>query len=79
MKRISVCAYIYAACLLFPLAAHGQAKPEFESSYNENFLRRSSLLGKDAPNVQVYDEKGNGFRLAQSRGKHTVVVFGCLT
>lgn len=74
-----VCAYIYAACLLTPLPVKGQAKSEFETSYNANFLKRSSLIDKDAPNMEVYDEKGNGFRLDQSRGKHTVVVFGCLT
>lgn len=52
---------------------------EFETSYNARFLQRNPLIGKLAPDVQVYDASGNPFRLAQSRGKHTVVVFGCLT
>lgn len=54
-------------------------KKEFEHSYNENFLKRSSFLNKESPDVEVHDERGNSFRLAQSRGKYTVVVFGCLT
>ena len=52
---------------------------EFETSYNERFLQRTPLIGKTAPDVEVYDSKGNPFRLAQSRGKHTVIIFGCLT
>ena len=70
------------ACVVvsfFPLSAWGQAKPEFESRYNKRFLKESSFLGKQAPDVNVYDASGNPFRLSQSRGKHTVVVFGCLT
>ena len=56
-----------------------QKKKEFETSRNANFLKKKPFLNKEAPDVEVYDEKGNPFRLAQSRGKHTVVVFGCLT
>lgn len=74
--RISFAAVIG---LLVPITAWGQAKPEFESRYNENFLKRSQLLNRQAPDVEIYDEQGNPVRLAQSRGKHTVVVFGCLT
>ncbi|MGB7343429.1 MAG: hypothetical protein WBD20_04410 [Pirellulaceae bacterium] len=67
------------AGFLFASISWAQTKQEFESSYNENFLKRSSLLNKKLPDLEVYDEQGNPFRLAQSRGKHSVVVFGCLT
>ncbi len=79
MKRSLNISLYFLACWFVAQCVYAQAKPEFESSYNERFLKRSSLIGKDAPNVEVYDESGNRFRLSQSRGKHTVVVFGCLT
>jgi len=32
-----------------------------------------------APDVTVVDEEGNEFSLRSERGKHVVLVFGCLT
>ncbi len=47
------------------------------------FGRGSSLagleLGMPAPDVTVVDEEGNEFSLQSERGKHVVLVFGCLT
>lgn len=65
--------------LLLALAVSiGSAKtPEFETVYNENFLREKSIVGTK-PDVQLYDADGNPFQLT-SEGKYTVVVFGCLT
>lgn len=78
--RQNILLSLAAALGLFaPITARSQEKPEFESSYNENFLKRASLLNRQAPDLEIYDEQGNPYRLAQSRGKHTVVVFGCLT
>ena len=54
-------------------------KKEFESKYNEKFLKESSFLGQQAPDPEGFDAEGNPFRLSQARGKYTVVVFGCLT
>lgn len=43
-------------------------------------LERAGLeLGKAAPDVTIYDDKGAKLRLADFKGKHTVIVFGCLT
>ena len=36
-------------------------------------------LGKEAPGVTVLDENGEEFSLKSVRGKHVVLVFGCLT
>lgn len=79
MRHLLLPTLVCAAVWLSPIPTWGQTKPEFETSYNKSFLKRSSFLNKPAPDVEVYDEQGNAFRLAQSRGKHTVVVFGCLT
>ncbi len=36
-------------------------------------------LGMDVPEVSVLDEDGDEFSLKSLRGKHVVLVFGCLT
>ena len=56
-----------------------EPKQEFESKYNEKFLKESPFLGQQAPDPECFDAEGNPFRPSQTRGKHTVVVFGCLT
>ena len=84
---------IFALGLISPFQVQGQEKQkdqeeqekqeepkqEFESKYNEKFLKESSFLGQQAPDPECFDAEGNPFRLSQARGKHTVVVFGCLT
>ncbi len=52
--------------------------PEFEQTYNENFLRRNKLIGTK-PAVRLIDAQGQPFDLSSAQGKYTVVVFGCLT
>lgn len=43
-------------------------------------LQRAGLkLGQAAPAVTIHDDKGGRVRLADFKGKHTVIVFGCLT
>ncbi|MAS92334.1 MAG: hypothetical protein CMO55_03990 [Verrucomicrobiales bacterium] len=38
------------------------------------------LLGKELPDVSAYDETGEPFALRQRlKGKHGVIIFGCLT
>ncbi|MFK7736806.1 MAG: hypothetical protein AB8B50_12295 [Pirellulaceae bacterium] len=36
-------------------------------------------VGQKLPELTVFDENGGKFRLADIKGKHTVVVFGCIT
>lgn len=43
-------------------------------------LQRAGLkLGQAVPDVTIHDDKGDKVRLADFKGKHTVIVFGCLT
>jgi len=43
-------------------------------------LERAGLnVGQQMPDVTVYDENGEKFPLSRAKGKHTVLVFGCLT
>ena len=43
-------------------------------------LERAGLaLNQAAPDVTIHDDKGGNVRLADFKGKHTVIVFGCLT
>lgn len=35
--------------------------------------------GQAVPDVAGYDEQGERFELSRLKGKHTVIVFGCLT
>ena len=36
-------------------------------------------LGDALPDLTIFDDEGGEFRLADLKGKHSVIVFGCLT
>lgn len=36
-------------------------------------------VGQQLPDVTIHDAKGKPFRMADLKGKHSVIVFGCLT
>ncbi len=43
-------------------------------------LERTGLkVGQQMPDVTIYDENGEKFPLSRAKGKHAVLVFGCLT
>lgn len=43
-------------------------------------LERAGLkVGQQMPDVTIYDENGEKFPLSRVKGKHAVLVFGCLT
>ena len=43
-------------------------------------LERAGLkVGQRMPDVTIYDENGEKFPLSRVKGKHAVLVFGCLT
>jgi hypothetical protein len=43
-------------------------------------LERAGLkIGQQMPDVTIYDENGEKFSLSRVKGKHAVLVFGCLT
>lgn len=52
---------------------------EFADKYEQMFAKREPLMGSVIEGVSAYDEKGNPFDLESTRGKYTVLVFGCLT
>lgn len=71
--------FILSQVLFFLATAGSGFGQEFETSYNERFLRNSPMIGKMAPEVQLIQTDGTPFVLSDARGKYTVVVFGCLT
>jgi cytochrome oxidase Cu insertion factor (SCO1/SenC/PrrC family) len=36
-------------------------------------------VGERIPDITILDDQGNPFELHRLRGKHAVIVFGCLT
>jgi len=36
-------------------------------------------IGQALPDLTIFDDKGGEFRLADLKGKYSVIVFGCLT
>jgi hypothetical protein len=49
-------------------------------SAGSSTLERSGLkVGQQMPDVTIYDENGEKFSLSRVKGKHAVLVFGCLT
>ncbi len=36
-------------------------------------------VGQTLPDLTIFDDKGGEFRLADLKGKYSVIVFGCLT
>lgn len=55
----------------------GASRP---GSPGSSTLERSGLkLGQKLPDLTIFDDEGGEYRLADMKGKHTVIVFGCLT
>ena len=52
---------------------------EFAERYDRQFLKRDPKLGSTVPDLKAWDADGKPFELRSTRGKHTVIVFGCLT
>ena len=73
----SICLVVALLVSLAGSFANAQ-QPEFESSYNERFLKRNNLIGQK-PGIELLDAQGRPFSFARAKGKYTVVVFGCLT
>ena len=54
-------------------------RPEWTEMYDRRFRESTPMLDDYAPEVSAFDEHGNEFDLSSTRGKYTVIVFGCLT
>lgn len=52
---------------------------EFVERYERMFAPRKPKVGDVMEGIAAYDENGERFELEQTRGKPTVIVFGCLT
>ena len=55
----------------------GASRP---GSSGSSTLENAGLkIGQPLPDLTIFDELGKPFPLAGVKGKHTVIVFGCLT
>ena len=52
---------------------------EFVDRYEKMFANRPPVVGQALPDAAAFDESGDPFELSQTRGKFTVIIFGCLT
>ncbi len=69
MKRLAIVVVVFSQMASFVFAQPGRG----------GFSLSGLELGKPAPVVTVLDENGKEFSLKSVRGKHVVLVFGCLT
>ena len=57
-----------------------QRRPlEWTERFDQRYLEQAPLLNDYAPSVSAFDENGKRFRMRDTEGKYTVIVFGCLT
>jgi len=52
---------------------------EFQDQFNERFMDRFPQLDTEIKGLVAFDENGKALNFESFKGKHTVVVFGCLT
>ena len=52
---------------------------EFVEAYNKRHAGTKPVVGDTLDEVKLFDAEGNPFSTRDMRGKHTVLVFGCLT
>jgi cytochrome oxidase Cu insertion factor (SCO1/SenC/PrrC family) len=68
----------FAAIVLSAEVANAQRGETPRQAVNRAFAKAPSV-GEALPDVTVYDDAGTEFPLSRLWGKHTVLVFGCLT
>ena len=68
-----------ASLMAAPVQEDKKQVEEFADRYEKRFAPRDPKVGSIVADVSAYDEDGDEFALKQTRGKHTVLVFGCLT
>ena len=54
-------------------------KTEFVDGYNARHARKKPVVGDSLKDVKLFDAEGKKFSTKTLKGKHTVLVFGCLT
>lgn len=78
-KQSSVMAYLALAvtAMLLVQSAVGQ---EFVDQFNKRFNTKPPRVGQQMfDGLKAFDGKGKPFNFESLKGKHTVIVFGCLT
>ena len=76
--RTKICLYC-TTLLIFAMPHVVCGQVEFVEGMNKEFLTRKPSIGEAIENVKVFDQDGNEFELNSTQGKHTVLIFGCLT
>ena len=85
--RISLACGMVCAVVLHS-AAFGQgffgASPPLPGERGAERVRRifdetSPAIGEPLPDLTCHDAEGNEFKLASLKGRHSVLLFGCLT
>ena len=78
MKKRYTCCFVFllAAILTSPSLAQ---KVEFVEGMNRRFLGKDPKIGSVVEEVTAFTSEGEEFKLGSTRGKYTVLIFGCLT
>ena len=95
MKRIVATTLAFSLFCSVAIAQQGRGRPQGgrpgqgqrggggnsrPGSPGSSSLERAGVKpGMALPDLSIFDAKGGKFRLADIKGKHTVIVFGCLT
>ena len=68
--------------LVSSCSAPGRSSPSQVSMHarmNEAFLAKAPRVGEPLPDAEGFDAQGKPFTLAETRGRVTVIVAGCIT
>lgn len=84
MKLTSIPIALLLLIFCDPLLAKQIGPPgdplEFVDRYNKRFEKQTPLIGDPVlDGLTAFDEHGKTFAFEELKGKHTVIVFGCLT
>ena len=79
MQRLVIATYTALAFMSAIPPGIACSQVEFVEKMNREFLSRKPLVGEAYKDVKVFDDQGNTIQLSSTRGKHTVLIFGCLT
>jgi cytochrome oxidase Cu insertion factor (SCO1/SenC/PrrC family) len=75
MMRFQITIFLLISCALQSLVL-GQDRGHRRGGGGENMPKVGSLI----PDISVFDTEGRSFALREKlKGRHTVIVFGCLT
>ena len=75
MMRFQITIFLLMTCVLQSVVL-GQDRGRRRGGGGENMPKVGSLI----PDISVFDAEGRSFALREKlKGRHTVIVFGCLT